>query len=118
MSEINLSFYGISQEETIESGEIRKLEIEPVQPYTSGKLEYPIDMWYQLFITEGQERIVVIDWEKINRGSCNYFINLDTSWLIPNIYYIDIKYDYKEETRKILDPIKFRAVNKLINPGR
>lgn len=118
MSQISISTHGISQEENIEAGEIRRLEIEPVIPYSSDKLPYPIDIYFQLFIQEGQEKIVVIDWQKVNRGFCDYFITLDTSWWIPNMYYIDLKYEYKGETRKILDPIKFRLINKIVNPSR
>jgi len=118
MAEIALSFYGINQEENIEAGEIRRLEIEAVEPFTNNKLQHPVKIYYQLFIQEGNERIVVIDWEQLNRGPNSYFITLDTTWWIPNLYYIDVKYDYKNNTRKINDPIKFRVVNKLINPGR
>jgi hypothetical protein len=118
MSRISVSVHGISQEENIEAGEIRRLEIDAVQPYSSLRLPYPVDIYFQLFIQEGQQRIVVIDWQKVNRGSCNYFITLDTSWWIPNMYYIDIKYEYNGEVHKILDPVKFRLVNKLINPAR
>ena len=118
MTKIALSYHGISQEENIEAGEIRRLEVEPVQMFSSEKLPYPINMYYQLFIQEGTERIVVIDWQKMNRSVCNYFIVLNTSWWIPNMYYIDIKYEYNGETRKIQDLLKFRLVNKLINPAR
>jgi hypothetical protein len=118
MNEITLSYYGINQEDTIESGEIRRINIEPVVPYSSQKLQYPVNMYYQLFIQEGQERIVVIDWQKMNRSCDDYYIVLDTSWWIPNMYYIDIKYEYNGETRKILDPIKLKVVNKIINPNR
>lgn len=118
MSEIALSFYGINQEETVEAGEQRRLEIDVVQPFTNNRLTHPINIYYQLFIQEGQERIIVIDWNKINRGSCHYFVTLDTSWWIPNMYYIDIKYEYNGEVRKVDNPIKFRLINKLINPGR
>ena len=118
MSEISLSFYGINQEEIIEAGELRRLEIDAVVPYTPNKLPYPVNIYCQLFIQEGQERIAVIDWQKVNRGSCSYFITFDTSWWIPNMYYIDVRYEYKGEVRKIDNPIKFRLVNKLINPGR
>ena len=118
MSEIALSFYGISQEENIEAGEVRRLEIDAVQPYSNEKLPYPVNIYYQLFIQEGNERIVVIDWQKVNRRGCNYFVTLDTSWWIPNMYYIDIKYEYKGDMRKIDNPIKMRLVNKLINPSK
>ena len=110
-----MSFYGINQEETIEAGEIRKLEIELIEPYGNTKPEYPVSMWFQLFIQEGKERIIVIDWENIHRVSNSYYIILDTSWLIPNMYYIDVKYEYGNETRKILDLIKFKLVNKIVN---
>lgn len=118
MSNLTLSYYGINQEETIESGEIRHIHIEPVIPYVSEKLRHPVNMYFQLFIQEGQERIIVIDWQKMNRSCNDYYIVLDTTWWIPNIYYIDIKYEYQNETKKILAPIKFKLVNKIINPGR
>lgn len=118
MSEIAISFYGINQEENIESGEKRRLELDVVKPFTNTKLPHPLNIYFQLFIQEGQERIVVIDWTKFNRGSCNYFTTFDTSWWIPNIYYIDVKYEYNGETRKINTPIKFKLINKTINPAR
>ena len=111
MSEIALSFYGINQEEIIESGEIRRFEIEAVQPFTTNKLKYPVKIYYQLFIQEGQDRIIVIDWNEMNRGSNNHFILLNTSWWIPNTYYIDVKYEYKGDTRKINNLIKFKVVS-------
>jgi hypothetical protein len=114
MSSISLSYYGIAQEEKIVSGEIRKLELNVVEPYTSNLLQYPINIYYQLFIQEGQEKIIVIDWTKVNRTYNGYFINLDTSWLIPNMFYIDIKYEYNSEVKKINDLIKFKVVSSLM----
>ena len=57
----------------------------------------------------------VIDWEDVNRAYLkNYFV-LDTSWLIPNEYYIDIKLTSNELVKTHTTKLKFSVVNQVDN---
>ena len=56
---------------------------------------------YRLWVREGTTQVSVIDWQDINRAFLkNYFI-LDTSWMIPNKYFIDIKLTSNQEVNNL-----------------
>ena len=62
---------------------------------------------------EGNTQVNVIEWEDINRAYLkNYFV-LDTSWMIPNEYHIDIKLTSNLQVKTLTDSIKFNIVNQV-----
>lgn len=95
---IEPSLYGINFKESIKRGDIRKVNVECLIPYTSNQ-EYAVDnLEYRLYITSGVDEIDVIKWTKVERTYLENYFYINTNELLPTRYYIDIKvkYDYEE----------------------
>lgn len=90
---------GIKYDEKIMRGDKRKVIITSKNEYSRNKSTIVNDLEYRLYVKDGNREITVIDYEKVNQTFAeNYFI-LDTTMLIPQRYYIDVKYHYGKEER-------------------
>ena len=70
---------------------LEKYYVKARVPYTTNEEKVVSGMYYRLFVKEGKNELTVIDYEPIeNTPNSNYFL-IDTSSLIPNTYYIDVK---------------------------
>ena len=108
---INLS--GIRRDEKIKRGDYRKVFVNVRQPYTINQTSVIDGLQYRLWIREGNTEVNVIDWMDVNRTYLkNYFI-LDTSWMIPNEYYIDIKLTSNLLVKTYTNTMKFNVVNQV-----
>ncbi len=105
------SIYGITHQEKIRRGDIRKLTIDCKVPYTSNKLYAVDNMEYRLYTKEGVREIDVIDYTKLERMYNSNFFYLDTNDLIPSRYYIDVKIKYDMEEIYHRDILEFDIVN-------
>ena len=66
---------------------------------------------YRLYIKDGTSQYTVIDYTDINRTpTTNYFV-IDTSWLIPNTYYIDLKLVSNEKVETYNQQLRFIVEN-------
>ena len=87
-------FYGIQDESYIKSGEIRKVRLSVKELYPNQANFLPLDLYYRVYITTGSDyEVDVIPSTKINRTSRGYEFDLDTSWFIPQDYYLEITLD-------------------------
>jgi hypothetical protein len=88
----SISFFGIKKDERIMRGDIRKIfvEVKNVKnPFT--KLSYD-NIFYKISIKENLfNELPVIPWKSINKASCDNFFFLDTSWMLPQKYTLDLK---------------------------
>jgi hypothetical protein len=110
--EYEVSLSGIKRDEKIKRGDKRKVFVNARLPYTINQSSVIDGLQYRLWIREGTTQVNVIDWEDVNRAFLrNYFI-LDTSWFIPNEYYIDIKLTSNELVKTYTTKLKFSVVNK------
>jgi hypothetical protein len=108
---INLS--GIRRDEKIKRGDYRKVFVNVREPYTINQTSVIDGLQYRLWIREGNTEVNVIDWMDVNRTYLkNYFI-LDTSWMIPNEYYIDIKLTSNLLVKTYTNTMKFNVVNQV-----
>lgn len=105
------SIYGITHQEKIRRGDIRKLTIDCKVPYTSNKLYAVDNMEYRLYTKEGLREIDVIDYTKLERMYNSNFFYIDTNDLIPSRYYIDVKIKYDMEEIYHRDILEFDIVN-------
>jgi len=86
------TFWGIGEGEKISSGIVRKVKILMRELYPNQNNNLPLDIEYRLFTTVGGKyEIDVIPFTKANRTSKGYEFNLDTSWLIPQDYKLQIR---------------------------
>jgi hypothetical protein len=108
---MNLS--GIRRDEKIKRGDLRKVFVNVREPYTINQSSVIDGLQYRVWIREGNTEVNVIDWMDVNRTYLkNYFI-LDTSWMIPNEYYIDIKLTSNLLVKTYTNTMKFNIVNQV-----
>ena len=99
------SIYGIKQDERIKRGDLRKVGVTARQNYTTNKTSLLGNIYYRLYVMDGERELDIIKWEQINKTCTENFFSIDTSMLIPQRYYIDVKYKYNMEEiseRKVL----------------
>ena len=51
----------------------------------------PTKIYYKLYIKQGKAIINVIDWTKVNKIYNSNTLNIDTTWLVPQTYFLDLK---------------------------
>ena len=85
-------FYGISEKEILRANTIRKIKLTIKELYPNQNNFLPLEIEYRLFTTMGKKyEIDVIPFTTVNRTKTGYEFNLDTSWLIPQDYYLQIR---------------------------
>lgn len=107
--------YGIDFQEKIKRGDLRKLIIKPRVKYSKNASELVDDMEYRIYIKDGTMEIDIVPYEKVNKSFIENFILIDTSMLIPQRYYIDVKFKYNMEMIMHHDILEFDIVDDLNN---
>jgi len=88
----HFNFTGISEREHMSAGSIKKIKIKVSEFYSNQNGSIPLDLEYRVFTTIGDKyEIDVIPFTAVNRVGGDYVFNLDTSWLIPQDYKIQIR---------------------------
>lgn len=105
------SYFGINSQEYLKRGDKRRIEITIKQLYKNLDNNLPLNLEYRLFIKQSNDvQIDIIPYTKVDRTMVGYEFILDTSWLIPQDYYIDLKIsDGTVFNRK--SPIKFTVIS-------
>jgi len=86
------NFFGIKENEKIKANDIKNVKILVKELYSNQNNFIPLDIEYRIFITAGTNyEIDVIPFTKVNRNDNNYEFNIDTFWLIPQDYYLEIR---------------------------
>jgi len=107
------SVSGIKEDEKIVNGDTRKVFISTRVPYTTGEQVLVDNLQYRLYVTQGTTQVEVIPWSPVNRSFTHNYLLLDTSWMIPNEYYLDIKATSNQQVDTYRKAIKFQIVNQL-----
>jgi len=98
-------FWGIQEKENIVAGNVRKVKLTIKELYPNQNNYLPLDIEYRLFTTIGSKyEIDVIPYTTVNRTNTGYEFNLDTSWLIPQDYKLQIRMkngDYYENKQTL-----------------
>lgn len=112
LTEINryvIQFFGVKLNEKIKRGEKRKITI----TFKSINVKTPILMdecYYRIYIKEGKTQVNIFDWTRLDRTNENSFI-LDTSYMIPREYNIEIKGRAHGEDIFYKEEIKFEIIS-------
>ena len=104
-----IQFFGIKQLEKINQGDIRKIAITFKSIETSKSILFE-ETFYRIYIKEGTTQVIVHDWTYVDTMNENAFY-LDTTYLIPREYHMEIK--AKTHTEEILynEAIRFEIVS-------
>jgi hypothetical protein len=87
-------FWGISEKENLRAGNVRKIKLTIKELYANQNNFLPLELEYRLFTTVGKKYeidIIPFEFGMVNRTNSGYEFNLDTSWLIPQDYYLQIR---------------------------
>jgi len=85
-------FWGINEKENIVAGNLRKVKLTIKELYPNQNNFLPLDIEYRVFTTAGSKyEIDVIPFTSCDRTSAGYEFTLDTSWLIPQDYKLQIR---------------------------
>ena len=105
-------YYGIKQDEKIINTDVRKVGVVLKKAYTTNEVLQRVQVYYRIYVKEGQTEVEVQDWTRVNRSYNQYYFIFDTRDKIPNEYYIDLKVysDGAADTYK--KQIKFQIVNR------
>ena len=85
-------FWGINEKENISAGNVRKVKLTIKELYPNQDNFLPLEIEYRIFTTAGSKyEIDVIPFTPVDRTSNGYQFNIDTSWLIPQDYFLQIR---------------------------
>jgi len=85
----SIQFFGVKLNEKIKRGEKRKIVV------TIRSIDYPSsilfdEVFYRIYVKEGRTQVNIFNWTQLDKTNENSFY-LDTSYLIPREYFLEIK---------------------------
>jgi hypothetical protein len=110
---VGFNISGINHNEKIKRGDIRKVLVSTRIPYTVNQTQKIDRLVYRLYVKEGKNEYTIIDYQPLEMTpNTNYFL-LDTQSLIPNTYYLDVKYESNLEVSTNKEVLKFEIVSQV-----
>ena len=109
-----ISTSGIMNKESIPNNEVRKITVHVKQYYGYDSVNIE-DILLDLYIKHGNQKVYIMESCKMNYYNDEFYCYLDTEWLIPQDYSIDIRAKVNGEIKNH-EKIDFTILNsKLIN---
>lgn len=105
----SIQFYGIKQNEKIIRGEKKKIVV-TFKSINQPKTQLFDEVYYRMFINEGNTNVIVHDWTKLDVTNENSF-TLDTGIYVPREYFIELKGRTHSEEIFYKDYIKFEILS-------
>lgn len=110
---VHFSYIGLGSNEILKLGEKRRVSVTYKQLYASQDI--PFELEYRLYTKQGGNLdIVVVPYTKVDRILSGYEFLIDTSWMVPGEYYLDLKMLY-DGVFMVKNPIKFRVQSETQN---
>jgi hypothetical protein len=104
-----IQFFGVKLNEKIKRGEARKIVVS-FRSINNPRTELFEEVYYRIYIKEGLTNVNVFDWTKLDVTNENSFM-LNTEYLIPREYFIEIKGKSHGEEIFYNDVIKFEILS-------
>ena len=104
-----------ANEEIFRVDEVRKITVTAKPSFTQNVGVLLDEMYYRLYTMDGEREITVIPYEHVNMTFNENFFYLNCDMLIPQKYYLDIRFKYNGETKTFKDVLHFKIVNNLDN---
>ena len=82
---------GICDNEYLNLGEIRKVEVTFRKQYTTNQYKVLKNCSYRVYVKEGNKELDVFPWHPMEKRFLSNRFYINTNDLIPNKYYIDVK---------------------------
>ena len=104
------SLSGINDDETLNVGDIRKVDVKFRFPYSTNYKSVN-QSEYRIYSKDADREIEIIGWEGINNaGNVNYFI-IKADELVPGNYFVDIRFKTKSQVKTFKECLRFKKVN-------
>lgn len=103
--------YGINDSETIKRGDVRKICFLFKKDYAKNVGVFVDEVETRLYVKDGTAQVTVIPYIKTDRAYDCVYMMLDTSILIPNTYYLDVRVKYGMEIIEHHDILHFTIAN-------
>ena len=110
-TDITPTLYGINDNEEIKRGDIRKICLSCRKDYTMNVSELVNNAEIRIYIMDGTAQVDVIPYMKMDMAYNETYFLLDTSILIPNTYYVDIRLNSGMEMKTSHDLLHFTIKN-------
>jgi hypothetical protein len=114
----NLSIYsyefsldGIKSKEKIKRGDTRRVNVTARIPFVFDQSQAVDKIYYRIYIKEGETQLDYIEWTEVDRTPDGNFFLIDTSWFIPNDYYLEVKIESGQEIRTYEKIFQFEIVS-------
>ena len=108
------TIHGITQNENIfRNNDIRKVSITNRITYDRYNTLLLDDMYYRLYVMDGNREITVIPYTHINKTYLENYFLIYCETLLPQKYHIDIKYKYNQEIITNKDILQFNIVDNI-----
>jgi hypothetical protein len=108
-----ISISGIKHDEKVPQGDIRKIFVHLRKPYTVAEYDVLTKIYYNLYIKQGQNKINILDWQEVNKVYNSNTFTIDTTWMVPQIYYADIKVERNGAVYIYNEEMKFEVPSKI-----
>lgn len=109
------TYHGINESERITPGDVRKIVVSYKELYSNQRYNAPFIIEYRMFIKlANNHEIDVIPYTEINRSNSELYFMLDTSWLIPNDYYIQLRVN-NNSYYQVKENLKFTIISNSFN---
>lgn len=109
------SLSGIKSNEEIRRGDIRKLTIESLVNYTNNTSQNVDNVQVRVYIKDGTREVEVFPFQNANRAFNDTYVLIDTSTMVPQKYYVDVKFRYNMQEIVHHDVLNFKIVDILKN---
>lgn len=104
-----IQFSGVKLNEKIKRGSTRKI-VATFRSISQQKGVLLDEVYYRIYVKEGKAQVNVFEWTEMDRTNENSFI-LDTSYMIPREYHLEIKARINSEDVFYRDEIKFEIIS-------
>lgn len=106
-----VSVSGIKNDEKLNQGEVKKVLVHLRKPYTVNQQDVITNLYYKIYIKQGNGVIDIVNWDRVNKIYNTNSFNIDTTWLIPQNYFVDIKLEMNGEVNIYNEILKFKINN-------
>ena len=105
-----IQFFGVNQNEKLQSGEIRRV-IVSFRSIDNPRTVVLDEVYYRIWVEEGGHiQVTVHDWTLLDKTNENSFV-LDTTYLVPREYFMEIKAKVNSEEIFYKNNIKFEIIS-------
>ena len=109
---LDVTLSGINHDEKVPHGETRRLVAHVRAEYTSDQEAPNANVDYRVYTVFDNKEMVVIDWQPVDKEYASYIIPFESDNFVPQVYHIDLRIKYGNETITKQDALRFEVVSK------